>query len=189
MSEGGAHAPDPRLRPAYGEYATPEEQAARIQQPAAWQVAPVAPVVTEAPEPGIPSPQPARSPVARPADRIITFALLAYGLVNVISSVIAFLDYEAYADTMLTMLGLDAELSDPEAARGWGIAAAVVLAIGWLATAAVSLWSARRGRLTWWIPLVGGVVFTVAAGILLAVPLLNDPTVWDALQASAGVGG
>lgn len=65
-----------------------------------------------------------------------------------------------------------------------GIAAAVVLAIGWCATAAVSLWSMRRGRLTWWIPLAAGIVFTFVAGTLMLIPLVNDPVVWNAIVSS-----
>lgn len=179
-----------RPRPQFGEYATPEEQRARIQEPAPWQLTPVTPVMTDAPDAGIPSPVPYAAAVERrprPVDRIVTIALLAYGLLNVISSVAALTDYGAYAETMLAILGVDAELSDPAAGRPWGIAAALVLAIGWCATAAVSVWSMRRRRLSWWIPLVGGIVFTFAAGTLMLVPLMSDATVWDALVA--GVGG
>jgi hypothetical protein len=117
-------------------------------------------------------------------DRIVTFALLAYGLVNVVAAVPAFLDYAAYAETMFAVVGADAELADPTAGRPWGIAAAILLAVGWIATALVSWWSLRRGRVTWWIPLVAGVVFTFAAGMLMVVPLMNDPAVWDALTGT-----
>ncbi|WP_426320322.1 DUF6264 family protein [Microbacterium sp. E-13] len=181
----GAHGPDPsRPRPQYGEYATPEEQRARIQEPPPSRTQPPAPVMTDAPGSGIPSPPPGAAGKPRPVDRIVTFALLAYGLVNVISSVTAMADYGSYAETMLTMLGVDAQLSDPAAGRPWGIAAAVVLAIGWCATAAVSLWSMRRGRLTWWIPLAAGIVFTFVAGTLMLIPLVNDPVVWNAIVSS-----
>jgi hypothetical protein len=178
-----------RPRPQYGEYASPEEQRARIQQPAPWQGEPAAPIMTDLPEPAVPS-APAAASEARPrprqVDRIVAFALLAYGLVNVISSVAAFLDYGAYAETMLSMLGVDVPLSDPDAGTAWGIAAVLVLAIGWCVTTVVSVWNMRRGRVTWWIPLVGGVVFTFIAGALMIVPLMNDPAVWQALIDSAG---
>lgn len=175
-----------RPRPQYGEYATPEEQRARIREPAPWQQEAEAPVMTEAPAPGIPSPPAPAERRPRPVDRIVTFALLAYGLVNVVSSVSAFLDYGAYAETMLAVLGVDVQLSDPDAGRAWGIAAVLVLTIGWSVTAAVSFWSLRRGRLTWWIPLAAGILFTFASGALMAVPLLSDPAVWQALVDSAG---
>lgn len=118
------------------------------------------------------------------ADRVATVALLAYGLFNVLSSFPAFLDYGAYADTMFSLLGVDAELTDPAAGRPWGIAAALILAAGWMGTALLSWWSLRRGRLTWWIPLVAGVVFTFIAGMLMVVPLMSDPGVWQAVTDS-----
>ncbi|MDW4571209.1 DUF6264 family protein [Microbacterium sp. M3] len=176
-----------RPRPQYGEYATPEEQRARIQQPAPWQLETAGPVMTDlpdpAPAPGHVAPVPPE-PRRRPVDRIVTIALLAYGLINVVTSVPAFLDYSAYADMMLGMLGVDAELSDPAGARGWAIAAALVLVIGWAITAALSVWSLRRGRLTWWIPLTAGIVVTFVAGALMAAPLLGDPAIWQALVDS-----
>jgi hypothetical protein len=185
-SRHGPHsAESSRSRPQYGEYATPEEQRARIRQPDVTaaldngRVAVDAPPVTSAPVADTTAPAaPARS---RAVDRIVTFALLAYGLVNVVSSFSAFLDYGAYADTLFSILGADAELSDPAAGRPWGIAAAIVLAVGWFLTAAVSWWNVRRGRLSWWVPLVGGIVFTFAAGTLMFIPLINDQAVWDSL--------
>ncbi|MFD4958653.1 DUF6264 family protein [Microbacterium sp. NPDC058389] len=191
MSDG-----EPRPRPQYGEYASPEEQRARIQQPAPeWQqpVTPAAAVVADTVEGGIPSPQPA--PESQPAgapvrtrmvDRVVTIALLVYGLFNVVTSFPSFLDYGAYAETMFAVMGLDVTLSDPAAGRPWGITAAVVVAIGWIATALVSLWSLRRGRLTWWIPLAAGIFFTFVTGVLMAVPLMSDPAVLEALLGTTG---
>ena len=174
--------PDRRPRPQFGEYATPEEQRARLQE--------AAPAVAVTAGSAIPNPAPAPAAAAQTrahtVDRVVAVSLLAYGLLNVLSSFPAFLDYAAYAETMLAMLGVDAELSDPAAGRPWGVAAALVLAVGWLATAALSIWSMRRGRLTWWIPLVGGVVFTSIAGALMAVPLMNDPAMWQAMLDSVG---
>ena len=37
------------------------------------------------------------------------------------------------------------------------------------------MWNLRAGRLSFWIPLVGGVVFTLLASVLLVVPLMSDP--------------
>ena len=176
--------PDSPPRPQYGEYATPEEQRARIRQPdvtaaldAGKPAAPVAapPVGGAVPDPG--------APPARRFDRIITFALLAYGLVTVITSVPALADYATYADTVFDLVGVSAELADPAAGRPWGIAAAVVMAVGWLLTAAVSWWSVRRGRLSWWIPVVGAIVFTFASSVLMLVPLMSDPGVWDQISS------
>ncbi|WP_341998304.1 DUF6264 family protein [Microbacterium sp. LWH7-1.2] len=184
MSDANAE-PDPhsRPRPQYGEYATPEEQRARIQEPAPWQE-PVAPIMTDAPAGSIPSAPVVAETRQHPVDRIITFALLAYGLVNVITSVPAFLDYGTYAETMLGLMGVDAQLSDPAAGKPWAIAAALVLAIGWCLTTTLSVWNMRRSRVSWWIPLAGGIVFSLKAGALMVAPLTNDPAVWQALLDS-----
>ena len=204
--------PDRPARPAYGEYATPEEQRARIQQPDATAAlssgqsldAPAAPAPT-APtygslgtppplQPGAPAPvvppasdsaRPIRRP--RPLDRVATFALLGYGLFNVLTSIPAFTDYSTYADTLLGVMGVDAKFTGD--GRGWGLAAAFVLGLGWLLTAAVTWLVLRTGRMTWWIPLVGGVVFTLAASSLLIVPIFSDPTIWDALVGAVGSPG
>lgn len=197
MSEAGSEqrprAPGeaPRPRPQYGEYATAEEQRARIRQPDATHALETGPPVMAAAEPAPAAPiavgaagAAGAPPRPRTVDRIVTVALLAYGLFTVLSSFPAFLDYGAYAQAMFAVMGVDAELADPAAGRPWGIAAAVVLAVGWIATALLSWWSLRRGRVTWWIPLVAGVVFTFAAGMLMVVPLMNDPAVWDALVGS-----
>ena len=179
----------PRPRPQYGEYATPEEQRARIRQPDATHALetgrPVMPAADAAPPAGPAAfGATAGPPRPRTVDRVATIALLAYGLFTVVTSFPAFLDYGAYAETMFAVMGVDAELTDPAAGRPWGIAAALVLAVGWIATALVSWRSLRCGRLTWWIPLVAGAVFTFAAGMLMIVPLMNDPAVWDALVGS-----
>jgi hypothetical protein len=184
--EGAAPAGDARPRPQYGEYASPEEQRARIQQPdVTWALE-----TGEAPEtveaPAAPVPTAAAGTRSRMIDRIVTFALLAYGLINVVSLVPLLWGYVGYADTMFQMLGIDATLSDPEGAKPWGMAAALVQIVGWLLTAGLSWMRLRRGRLAWWIPLVGGVVVTFVSAMLVLVPLMNDPAVWELLVGRVG---
>ncbi|MGV9768424.1 DUF6264 family protein [Microbacterium sp. NPDC003461] len=166
-------------RPQFGELATPEEQRRRMQ-------ANPLPVPPPAPEP-----QAARVPVAgarprngRMADRIITVGLLVYGLVNTVVSIPQMTDYATYAETLLSLMGVDATLSDPAGARGWGLAAALVMGLGWLLTAVLSYLRLRAGRLAFWIPIVGAIVFLGISGGLLTVPLLNDPAVLDALLSA-----
>ena len=171
-----------RPRPQYGEYATPEEQRARIKQPdTTW-------MLETGQDPDVPvAPAPAAAPAqgGRFVDRIATIALLVYGLVTVVTGIPSMIAYDAYAGTLLDVMGVDAQLADPAAGRPWGIAAAIVLAVGWLITAYVSWRSLARGRVTWWIPLLAGIVFTFVSGVLLMVPIVSDPTVWNAILDTA----
>ncbi|MEN2740080.1 DUF6264 family protein [Microbacterium sp. X-17] len=179
---------EPHPRPQYGEYATPEEQRARIQQPAYPPASPpVAPPLAPAPRP---IPQAAtRAPARRhPVDLVVTVGLLAYGLVTVVTSVPALLDMSAYTSQLLSVIRVNAQLSDPDAARGFGIAAAAVMIVLWLAAASLSWLRIRRGRIAWWIPLVIGVVANLATGVLVSIPLLSDPGVRSAILSASGAG-
>jgi hypothetical protein len=184
-----------RPRPQYGEYATPEEQRARIA--ALGGEAPHPDVVETAQVPAgsaasdphdsarqrLASPRPTTS-AARPsrlADRVITVALLAYGLVTVLGAIPQLVDFTGFAQTWMDMAGIDATLADPAGGRAWGITAAVVYGAGWLLTAVLSWWSLSLRRLSWWIPLVGAIVTFVIVSLLLAAPLLSDPGVLDGL--------
>jgi hypothetical protein len=193
--------PPQRPRPAYGEYATAEEQAARIRRPevtAALEtgqspdaVAAAAPPA-QAPSPAAP-PRPtlaqstAKSPTAamsRPrfVDRVITFALLGYGLFTVVQQIPAAADYPQFAATFLGVFGVDEALSDPAGARAWGLAAALTLGVGWLVTFGFAWVNLRAARISFWIPLVGGIVINMVASVLLVAPLMMDAPVWQALQ-------
>lgn len=191
MSLAPDDGPDARPRPRYGEYASAEEQRAHIRQPDASPVPVAVPAATPAPVPlheawSAQPPAPAASvapPRRRTADRIVTLVLLAYGLLTVVTALPALVEYVGYAGTVLSALGVDATLSDPQGARAWGLAAGIALAVGWIGTAALSIVSLRAGRLTWWIPLVGGVVFNLVSAIFMLVPLLSDPAIWAALQS------
>ena len=135
--------------------------------------------------PTAPAPAPTTVEAARPAhpvDRVVALALLAYGLWNVITSVIAFLDPASLMATMMQMLGITGSFSHYEQARTWGVVAAIVLIVGWTATAAWTLQRLRRGRLTWWVPLVGGAVFVTLSTFCMLVPFYGDPAVVSYLE-------
>jgi hypothetical protein len=174
-----------RPRPQYGEYATPEEQRARIQRPE----------VTESLDAGV-APQPVAEPAPTPAapasgprgplwDRVLTFGLLVYGLVSTISTIVQLLDFPAYAETAAGILGVpDASYTNLTAGYVWGAAAALVYGIGWLATALLTWRRLRRGRIAFWIPLVGFVVTALIAGICVTIALVGDPQFMSSLMSS-----
>lgn len=194
---------DPRPRPAYGEYATPEEQRARIRQPdATWALdgghTPAPGGVVDGGQPASGSaaaPGPFGSPVApsappprrpRRADRLATLVLLGYGAVQVLFTALSFADLPATAAATMEMMGIPGEFTNVEQARTWGMVAMVVLVLGYVITFGISVRRLRTGRLTWWVPLVGAVIVYAVVNVLIAVVLLGDPAFMDYIR---GVGG
>lgn len=163
---------DPRPRPQYGEYATPEQQRAARGLPAADAAAsavhaapPTAPATTVGPQP------------TRLADRVLTAVLLAYGLVTVVSAIPQLVDFTAFAETWMDVAGVAGEFTNVAQGSLWGGIGAGVFVAGWLLTAGVSWWSLSRRRVTWWIPLVGAIVTFVIVSLCLVVPIVGDPAV------------
>ncbi|MFK4852818.1 DUF6264 family protein [Microbacterium sp. ZW T6_19] len=159
-------------RPQYGELATPEEQRRAAGLPPLSEVAPAAP------EPIAAAAAPA-SARPHPVDRFATIALLAYGLVNVVMTGMSYLDLPTVLNEVMKILGIEGEFTDYAAGRLWGTVSAVVLAVGWTATAVLSVRRLRRGRITWWLPIVGAVVTSFLAGICVMVAMMGDPAFAD----------
>ncbi|VXC01541.1 conserved membrane hypothetical protein [Microbacterium sp. 8M] len=174
VSDPRPHPADPSPpRPQFGEYATPEEQSRRAGRPLP---SPVVPAPVPNAEPAVTATDAGSRP-AHPVDRIASIALLAYGLWNVITSIFQFLNPSALMATMLQALGISGTFSNYEQARIWGIVAGSILIAGWLATAAWTVQRLRRGRLTWWVPVLGGVVFVMLSSFCMMVPFFSDPAV------------
>lgn len=170
---------DPAERPAprYGEYATPEQQQELMRTPGAG-AADEDPTMPPMPA-TVPASPIAQSPGIRPrrADRFVTIALLAYGLFTVVTTTPQLFDYAGFAQVWLDYAGIDAEFTATDSARTWGAVGAVVFIGGWVLTAWLSWRVLRRGRLSWWIPLVGAVVTFVVVSLCLSVPLMSDPAI------------
>jgi hypothetical protein len=183
--------PDPRPRPQYGEYASPEEQRARIAKPdvtdalstgqAPETLAPAAPRATAAP-----SARATPAGNARLADRIITIALLAYGIVNVAVTAPRIFVFTTFAQDYFSLLGVDAAFTNTSAGAIWGPIASVAYVVGFAFTALVAWRRVRTGRIAFWVPLVGVAVTTLVVGICVAVPLAGDPAFADALRGLSG---
>lgn len=167
----------PRPRPQYGEYASPEEQAARIRIP---QPAPPLPPAPPTATPAFPD-APATRRTGRLIDRAAAVALLVYGLLSLANAIPALLDPAPLLDAM----GLDGEALGVTTTGGWGVAAAIVLAGGWVLTAWLTWRAHQRGWVVWWIPLAGGLLFNALSGVLVGVGLLSDPAVLQAVLDQA----
>jgi hypothetical protein len=171
-------------RPQYGELATPEEQRRAAGLPPLGEIPPVPPVMQlPPPEPAAQAPSLSRS---RPVDRFVTIGLLAYGLVNVVITGLSYLDLPTVMNESMKILGIDGEFSNFAQGKLWGTIAAALLAIGWALTAALSIKRLRRGKLTWWVPLVGAVVTMAVVSACIAVPMFNDPAFMAYLEQMSG---
>ncbi|GAA5028927.1 DUF6264 family protein [Microbacterium fluvii] len=198
MTDAATPAPDEHpasgapSRPRYGEYATPEEQRARIRQPdvtAAYDAGHAVPAPTTAPSPNGVGHDPQAAPAAatrqHPVDRVVTTGLLGFGFVNVLFSAFGYLDLAAVIQNAWEIIGIDGSFTNTASAQLWGPIAAGVLVIGYLATAFISFRVMRSGRIAWWIPLVGAVVSFIGVYACLLVPLLSDPGFIDYVLAGA----
>ncbi len=174
-------------RPQYGELASPEEQRRAAGLPPLDEVV-VMPAVPQPADEPAPSVQ-ASAPRSHPLDRFATIALLAYGLINVVITGLSYLDLSSVLNESMSILGIDGEFTNFAAARTWGTVAAALLVVGWSVTAALSIRRLRRGRLTWWLPLVGAVVTMIVVSLCIAVPMMGDPAFLAYLQQTAGATG
>lgn len=187
---------NPRPRPAYGEYATPEEQRARIQQPdltyaletgqdpdrVAYPLTPEhAPAPAWVPLP--PHIDAAASSKAgrRRVDLVVALVLLAYGLVQVVLTAIQTADFPSFAQQFMSVTGISGEFTNVAQGLLWGRIGAIAFAAGWLLTALTVFLRARRGRWVWWVPVVGAAVSFIVLTTCLLIPLMNDPAIAGSL--------
>lgn len=165
-------------RPQYGEIATLDEQRRAAGLPPLSDVAPPMAEPTSPPAP----PEQRRNPV----DRFATIALLAYGLVNVVTTAISYLDFTSAMNNVMDILGIDGEFTNYAQGKLWGTIAAIVLVAGWAATAYVAVRRLRRGRLSWWVPIVGAIVTLFLTSLCAAVPMVGDPAFVAFLSSTGG---
>lgn len=110
------------------------------------------------------------------ANMVWTIILLAIGLFSVINSTFSYLSPAALAGAYdLIFPGVSASF-DLNALRGSGIIAAIVLWIGLALTTWFSWFMYKKQKYTWWIPLVGGVVFPMIAGTIAMGPVMDAIT-------------
>lgn len=189
-----------RPRPQYGEYATPEEQRARIAEPPKWMLepeaaaAPGAPGVTDdaaRPSTQAPPPVPGAAVVApkKRADRFVTLALLAIGLYTVLSSVFTATDFRAFSAQWMEIAEIDGTFTNIDQGTLMLQISVAVMAAVWVITAWLSFRLIARGRISWWIPLVGGVVANLISSVLIGIALLGDPAVMDYITGGGALMG
>lgn len=162
---------DQRPRPQYGEYATPEQQAAAMGQPAS-QPAPQLPV-TSAPPPYRQRPIAVVAP-SRRWNVLASFLLLAWGLYSVISGLFQYSDLGGFIDQVYRMQGIG-RFTSTQLATTLGIVINVSNVVLYLLTVFLTIRLLRRGRPAFYVPLIGGIVAGIVGAVCLAVLMLGDP--------------
>lgn len=151
-------------RPEYGEYASPEDQAAASGVQPHWEPPAVA---GGAPEPERAAP--------RRWDVVLTVLLVAIGAYTTINSVGAYLDLPGTFQRLYDAYGYTGTFPATDLARPIGVVLAIVEPVALVLAVALSARQMRRGRVTFWIPLTIGAVATILASVLLVVVLWQDP--------------
>lgn len=183
-----------RPRPQYGEYATPQEQAKII----ADSLPPVSPLLVP---PAARTP-PARTPrgsesTDRPPDAaarvtpnspvrpdaprrsrrwdlILTAVLLGYASVNVIAQMLAHDTLAQIVTQFFVTQGIGVYTPTALTTTLGTVLNIVTLAL-FVLTVLATTWMLRRGRVAFWVPIVGGVVASVAALVFVVILLYSDP--------------
>lgn len=166
---------DDRPRPQYGEYATPEEQrdAGGFVPPTDLPPTVAMPDAATAVDGRMAAPRPPR-PERRTWDVFLTTALLAIGAYVTVASAGSFQQLAAVLRESYEQVGYEPYTNDA-LANGLGAFLVVFQTVVWIAAAVASIASLRVGRITWWIPVVGGVVALVATIVVFSVAILGDP--------------
>ncbi|TPW75788.1 DUF6264 family protein [Schumannella soli] len=195
-------------RPAYGEYASPEELREILgpdhpllrdvtdaltppaAAPAASATAAPTPdwtpsgAATGAPAYSTASPQPGAKPAAKPRPRWdlpITVGLLVFGAFNVVSALTSRDLYPQRFEQVFQIMGVGDFTATGAAVAGANWDAGLQLAILVVTIAVVAL-VVRRLRIVFWIPLVGGALASIASMIVAFSVMLQDPAYLQMLQ-------
>jgi len=200
--EGDASpARDPRPRPRYGEYAPegwvspvpPADVAPPASQgdlsPAGRQTA--APQQEQSrggarPYPGPPAAAPVLS-TGRRVDRVATFVLLGLAGYNVVANIVL---VSGFSRTLLASFSaagypVDDFAGGADLQRAGGTIAVVSLIV-FVLMLAWTVRRLRRGAITFWVPLVAGVVVTLVQTVLVLSVFLGDPAFVQSVLDGAG---
>lgn len=156
---------DPRPRPQYGEYAPipPATPAPEVE------------AVT--PDPVPPAEQtPAEQPPVKKFSRdlIITSALLVIGVWDVVTGFSQYSDLPALLQQAYDQLGVG-EFTSTDLALSMGALINGGRVVILVLTIVLSLWRISKGKLSFWIPLVGAVVAGIFVGVCSVIVMTSDP--------------
>jgi hypothetical protein len=184
---------EPRPRPQYGEYASPEEQARAIGIPLehAPHTTPPAPPAAAPParkpeksehavqHPGTGQPDAVgldtRARVRRSRDTVVTVMLLGLGLAWILLSIPGTSDLAGTLDRTYAIQGYTGHYGPVALASALGLAINISSLVLWGITCAVSIAVLRRHRRAFYIPLIGAALSGLVVIALTLVAMFNDP--------------
>jgi hypothetical protein len=105
---------------------------------------------------------------------VITLVLLAFGLFLVLNGIPGYLAMADVIQGVYDSLGAGTYPAR-ETASALGVTALVLESVIWLITAFFSTLAITRGRLSWWIALLGGAVAFITIMVIMSVALFADP--------------
>jgi hypothetical protein len=114
-------------------------------------------------------------------DRLITYLLLAFGLLAVLNSVSGISALPVSVKQAFEQMNVTATPpTDLLITLGWVTAG--IHALMWVVALLWSLRAIRHGKLSWWIPVLCGVIFVVVATVVIFAGFATDPTIMDAVM-------
>jgi len=182
--------PASRPRPQFGELATPDEQRAAIAVPpdvAAPESVPVAeaPKRRTAPQSLADQTSTADGTVRAPADRFVSWALLGLGLFNILTTSAALIDLPGAIDQFFAADDLE-PYAPVTIGRALGLGALVVTVLLWILSLVLVQRRVNVGKISWWIPVVAGVVAIIVVLVCVGGAMMIDPSVFDYIQRMSG---
>jgi len=200
---------DTRPRPEYGEYASPAEQAEAMGITEAELAEVTAPKNLPTPAPGpasdavpprassaadqLPPPRaedaiPLAPPaVATPAadrrwDRAATFAMLFFGVYALVVSVASFRELGPAMQQTTAQFGYG-EFTSFALASTFGFWLSIIEPVIFVVTAGIALVRLRAGKLSFFVPLIGGAVGFIVVLVFFAILMYSDPALSAAFQS------
>ncbi len=111
-------------------------------------------------------------------DRILSLALLGYGLFTVVTGLFQYADLASVIQQVYDVQGIGTFTATPSVDTA-GVVLRLALVVVWIATALLTVPMLRAGRIAFYIPLIGGAVMGILMTVILTGLLIADPTFMD----------
>jgi hypothetical protein len=174
MTDEGPRYGEMRPEPRYGEYATPQDQARAMGsgQPTAPSDGASSQV---GPAWGGPTEVESAHLTRRRWDLILTAVILAYATLNVVSQLFLGSTLSTVIEDFYRLQGIGT-YTPTSLAGTLGVVLNGVTAVLYVLTVALTVRQLRRGRVAFYIPIIGGVIAMLVAVAFVMVLLTGDPT-------------